>query len=357
MAYNSFKQLDVTNAGLTYSTTSAQFADLTYITIAANLVLVDNVDISTSDIPLQGQSFTFVIGGAATVVDLNGNYFRINGFDISAEQLRAGVVVFCGSNGTDFLVPIIISSQDTSASISALDGKYLVDASVTLAKLTNLTSANLIVGNGSNIPTAVAMSGDVTMTNAGVTAIGAGVVVNADVNASAAIARTKLASGTASYIVANDGSGVMTDQQYVTKAQGGFGQNVAAATGFTTFSSGTLSIDAIAEVVTLQVSWETGFVGDFKVKMPFAGTVTEIYAFLDKAIGALDATVTPKNNSGTTMSSGVLTFTASDPKGTAQTSSPSANNTFVATDVLTFTTAGGSAAGVATLSIKVTRTS
>ncbi len=350
--------LEITSAGGSFSydplTWGTQDAIIS-VTTSAPITLVANVDISFANPIAEGGTVRIIFAGGVGTIDLDGNSFSIDGANNFPQWLLNTPWMYTNTtlNGGQVVQVYtdIFYCNGLSGTVSLLDG------TVALTKLANLTSANLIVGNGSNIPTAVAMSGDITMTNAGVTAIGAGVIVNADVNASAAIARTKLASGTASYIVANDGSGVMTDQQYVTKAQGGFGQNVAAATGFTTFSSGTLSIAAIAEVVTLQVSFETGFVGDFKVKMPFAGTVTEIYAFLDKAIGAVDATITPKNNSGTTMSSGVLTFTASDPKGTAQTSSPSANNTFVDTDTLTFTTAGGSAAGVATLSIKVTRTS
>lgn len=46
-------------------------------------------------------------------------------------------------------------------------------------KLTStLTSGQMFVGNGSNVATGVAMSGDVTMTNAGVTAVGAGKITN-----------------------------------------------------------------------------------------------------------------------------------------------------------------------------------
>jgi hypothetical protein len=51
-----------------------------------------------------------------------------------------------------------------------------------------------LVGNGSNVATSVAVTGDVTISNAGVTAIAAGAIVNADVNASAAIAFSKLAN-------------------------------------------------------------------------------------------------------------------------------------------------------------------
>lgn len=55
-----------------------------------------------------------------------------------------------------------------------------------------LTSAHIFVGNASNIAADVAMTGDIGITNAGVTAIQSGVIVNAQVNASAAIAYSKL---------------------------------------------------------------------------------------------------------------------------------------------------------------------
>lgn len=56
----------------------------------------------------------------------------------------------------------------------------------------NLTSAHLLVGNASGVATDTAVTGDVTINNTGVTAIGAGVIVDADVNAAAAIAASKL---------------------------------------------------------------------------------------------------------------------------------------------------------------------
>ena len=64
----------------------------------------------------------------------------------------------------------------------------------TASGLASLSSANILVGNGSNVAASVAVTGDVTISNAGVTAIAAGAIVNADVNASAAIAFSKLAN-------------------------------------------------------------------------------------------------------------------------------------------------------------------
>lgn len=55
-----------------------------------------------------------------------------------------------------------------------------------------LTDSHIFVGNASNIATDVAVTGDIGVTNTGVTAIQAGVIVNADVSASAAIAYSKL---------------------------------------------------------------------------------------------------------------------------------------------------------------------
>jgi hypothetical protein len=75
---------------------------------------------------------------------------------------------------------------------------------------TSLLSARIFVGNGSNVATAVAVTGDVTISNAGVTAISAGVIVNADINASAAIALSKLATVTASRVLGSDVSGFIT---------------------------------------------------------------------------------------------------------------------------------------------------
>lgn len=59
-------------------------------------------------------------------------------------------------------------------------------------EINTLTSAHIFVGNVSNTATDVAMTGDIGISNTGATDIQAGVIVNADVNASAAITYGKL---------------------------------------------------------------------------------------------------------------------------------------------------------------------
>jgi hypothetical protein len=52
---------------------------------------------------------------------------------------------------------------------------------------------------------------------------------NADIKAGAAIARTKLASGTADHVLINDGSGVMSSEASLAISRGGTGQTTASA--------------------------------------------------------------------------------------------------------------------------------
>ena len=76
-------------------------------------------------------------------------------------------------------------------------------AAIAFSKLASLTSANILVGNVSNVATSVGVTGDVTITNSGVTAIGSGkvtstmildgTILNADVNSSAGITVGKIA--------------------------------------------------------------------------------------------------------------------------------------------------------------------
>lgn len=81
-------------------------------------------------------------------------------------------------------------------------------AAIAFSKLAALPSAQILVGSAGNVATAVAVTGDVTITNAGVTAIAAGVIVNADINAAAAIDFSKLAALTSGNILVGNAGNV-----------------------------------------------------------------------------------------------------------------------------------------------------
>lgn len=73
-----------------------------------------------------------------------------------------------------------------------------------------LQNGNIFVGNASNVATGVTPSGDITLSNTGVFAIATGVIVNADVNASAAIAYSKLAALPSANILVGSAGNVAT---------------------------------------------------------------------------------------------------------------------------------------------------
>jgi hypothetical protein len=75
------------------------------------------------------------------------------------------------------------------------NAKVNASAAIAHTKLANITAGQVLLGNASNVPTATALSGDVMVSSSGVTAISSGVIVDADVNAAAAISLSKLATG------------------------------------------------------------------------------------------------------------------------------------------------------------------
>jgi hypothetical protein len=150
----------------------------------------------------------------------------------------------------------------SNAGVTAIGSGVIVNADVNASaaiaysKLAALTSGNILVGNVSNVATSVAMSGDITITNAGVTAIGAGVIVNADVNASAAIAYSKLAALTASRALASDASGfvsaattTLTELNYVSGVTSAI-QTQLNAKQSTTLTNGSILIGNASNVAT-----------------------------------------------------------------------------------------------------------
>jgi hypothetical protein len=88
--------------------------------------------------------------------------------------------------------------------------KVAASAAIAFSKLAALPSAQILVGNGSSVPTAVSVSGDVTLANTGDIQLVAGAIVNADINSAAAIAFSKLASLADGNILVGNGSGVVT---------------------------------------------------------------------------------------------------------------------------------------------------
>lgn len=96
----------------------------------------------------------------------------------------SGTLITTGDTG------VITSGMIADGTIANVD--ISASAGIDYSKLAALTAGRLIVGNASNVATATDITGDISISSAGVTAISAGVIVNADINAAAAIDDTKL---------------------------------------------------------------------------------------------------------------------------------------------------------------------
>jgi len=104
----------------------------------------------------------------------------------------------------------------TNAGVTAIgENKVLTaminDANVTLAKLENVTAAQIIVGNASNRPTAVDVTGDVHINNTGVTTIQTDAVTETKI-LDGAVTEAKLAAGAG--LAALFTSGIAANESY-----------------------------------------------------------------------------------------------------------------------------------------------
>lgn len=139
-----------------------------------------------------------------------------------------------------------------------------------------LQSANIFVGNVSNIATGVAVSGDITMSNTGVVAIAAGVIVNADINAAAAIAYSKLATmATGSLLLGNAGTPTATAMS---------GDATIGATGVLTIAASAITTAKIlnANVTLGKLSsgiTPKGVIKQIDFAVTIGGSATEIFAY------------------------------------------------------------------------------
>lgn len=159
----------------------------------------------------------------------------------------------------------------------------------------NTVSDRMLISDGSALQT-VLLGGNGQIVNADVNASAAiaysklnlaGSILNADVNSSAAIARSKLASGSGFRVVTNDTSGVMTDAAAITASR----VLVSDANGIPTHATPT----------TTEINYVSGVTSSIQSQL--------------NTLGGLNSTGQSFYNLGLTISGGTLTICGQD--GTA----------------------------------------
>jgi hypothetical protein len=202
-------------------------------------------------------------------------------------------------NGVTSAIQTQLNAKQTTA---LAEGYMLVGNAGGVATATDFNdNAEIPIGNGTTIATQP-ITGDITLTNAGLTGIAAGVIEEAD-----------------------------------------------------------LTTNLTYELVTINASFETGYLGAHKIYVPYDADLTYIYVCVDLAIeGSDNATINFQDNAannmvGGSLVAGSLTLTAGSAMGTVFTSTVTGNNDFAAGEILNITTAKATAGGTVWISLRFTR--
>jgi hypothetical protein len=160
-----------------------------------------------------------------------------NGVDLVGTSLTQTLTNKTIAAGSNTISGLANANIDAAAAIAysklALTGS-IVNADIGAAAAIAYSKLNL---SGSIVNADVGAAAAIAYSKLALT----GSIVNADIGAAAAIARTKFASGTASHVLINDGSGVMSSEAQLAASRGGTGQNMSASSGVVKVSGGTFS--------------------------------------------------------------------------------------------------------------------
>lgn len=242
-----------------------------------------------------------------------------------------------------------IAYSKLSLTGSVVNADISASAAIDFSKLATLTSANILVGNGSNVAASVAMSGDITISNAGVTAIGSGKVTNS-------MLATASSAATASYVVLRDSNANISANNvldgYTTTA-------TAAGTTTLTVSSTRLQYftGSTTQTVSLPVTSTLVLGQQFQIVNNSSGAVTvnssggnEVQVMAASSI----ATVTCILTSGTSAASWSVAYSTSAAGGGSVTSVAMTVPSFLSVSGSPVTTSGTLALSLSGTALPVT---
>lgn len=164
------------------------------------------------------------------------NANKIQGTTVDASGIGdAKALAYSSSSGT-IVYTTIPGVTGTANYVGAYNsaGSYTPEAQVTMGQ----------GGFGTDIGSSTGLA----KFSSGVLTIGTGQVSNSDVASGAAIARSKVATGTASHVVINDGTGALSSEASLAASRGGLGTPIGgSSTGLVKFTSGAATVATLVD--------------------------------------------------------------------------------------------------------------
>jgi len=324
------------------SVSASQVAFTPEGTIAANNVQAAIEEVNNEKLGLAGGTVTGNLEiGTAGSLSFEGS---------TANAFETTIAVVDPTADRTITLPNETGTVIVSGNASIVNADINASAGIAYSKLATLTSGNILVGNGSNVATSVAMSGDVTITNAGVAAIASNVIVDGDISASAEIAVSKLADGTARQLLQTDAAGTGVEWTDNVDVPGTLDVTGAATFDGTVYVGGALTLEGTtADAFELTFACEP--TADRTVTLPDATTTLAglgvVQSFTVAQRGTVSALGAVAAGTTTLDLATANNFSLSLPAGGTVTLANPSNQTAGQSGVVTITQNSGTAATVA----------
>lgn len=196
--------------------------------------LLNLVRISVGDVGVKPGTLKMLTTADLATITTAG-YLNGVGNQLTSLDIAPSDIIECLYNYN----PITDSGSYTLLAVSISNGVITLSAG---ADSEPLPSGQIFVGNAGGVAQARAMTGVLAINNTGVTSFAAGAIVNADINAAAAIAYSKLATlATGSILAGNAG---------VPTATALSGDATLGATGVLTIAAGAITLAKLASGVS-----------------------------------------------------------------------------------------------------------
>lgn len=263
---------------------------------------------------------------------------------VAVDVAMSGDILIDNAGATSFNGAVIVT------------GDIAADAAIAWTQMAALAAANILVGSAGGVATAVAITGDITIDNAGLVAIAGLAIIDADVNAAAAIAWSKMAALADGHILVGSAGTVPTDVAMS-------GDATLINTGAVTIAANAVTIAKVEDALLADtlgpfvMSFETD---DYpcvtKLYFNHKVTINKIRSIVFNAIEATNnATIVAANSVGD-MANGTVTIDAAAAIDVEDEANPTTNNVIAADSYIQLTTAKANAGGKVLVTIEYTRT-